>query len=54
MVFVSDGDFSELREPSEATFDFPTAFVAAQCSSILRLDDPVGFVRRDHLDAVVV
>jgi len=45
---------AKIMEPSEQTFDLPSATVAAQFSAVLGLPaNPIALVRRNHADAVL-
>src|SRR5580765_7055308 len=53
MIFIADHQTPEVVQPSEESFDFPTALEAAECSAILC--DSLRFtalaMRRNHVCA---
>lgn len=53
VVFPSGDEFSEVVQPCEEAFDFPTFSVSAQASTVLRVAFATPPIGCDQFDAIV-
>src|SRR5580698_3970858 len=54
MIFITDHQSAEVEQPGKEPFDFPTASVTAQGTSVLGGHAAVGFVGRNELGTVLL
>src|ERR1700691_4829144 len=54
MIFITDHQSAEVEQPGKEPFDFPTASVTAQGTSVLGGHAAVGFVGRNELGTVIL